>query len=151
MSGRVRMGLATGRSSAPVLAKGLTHSTPPLPFGLQPEKAVRAFELALEYQPKDSELIRRIARALVTTHDYSRAIDFYNKAIYIARSNWSLLLELATLLVRLQQWQPAVATLNKCLERQKVGGVDTSLGGGHGVEEWTRRWEVEVGGAHCLK
>jgi len=85
----------------------------------EPEKAVRAFELALEYQPKDSELIRRIARALVTTHDYSRAIDFYNKAIYIARSNWSLLLELATLLVRLQQWQPAVATLNKCLERQK--------------------------------
>ncbi|KAG1671374.1 hypothetical protein FOA52_002984 [Chlamydomonas sp. UWO 241] len=85
----------------------------------EPEKAVRAFERALEYNPKDAELIRKIARALVTTHDYSRAIDYYNKAIYIARGNWGMLLELANLLVRLHQWQPAVQTLNKCLERPK--------------------------------
>jgi hypothetical protein len=29
--------------------------------------------------PQDSELVVRVARALVTTHDYQRAIDYYNK------------------------------------------------------------------------
>lgn len=28
---------------------------------------------------QDSELIARVARALVTTHDYQRAIEFYNR------------------------------------------------------------------------
>ena len=45
----------------------------------EPEKAVRAFEDALEHQPKDVELIAKVARALTTTHDYQRAIDFYNR------------------------------------------------------------------------
>jgi tetratricopeptide repeat protein 21B len=45
----------------------------------EPEKAVKAYEDALAYQPKDSELISKIARALTTTHDYQRAIDYFNK------------------------------------------------------------------------
>lgn len=40
---------------------------------------MRAFEAALEFNPKDQELVVRVARALVTTHDYQRAIDYYNK------------------------------------------------------------------------
>lgn len=40
---------------------------------------MRAFEAALEFNPKDTELITRVARALVTTHDYQRALDYYNK------------------------------------------------------------------------
>ncbi len=46
----------------------------------EPEKAVRAFEAAMEFNPKDSDLIVRVARAQVITHDYQRAIDYYNKA-----------------------------------------------------------------------
>jgi hypothetical protein len=45
----------------------------------EPEKAVNAFVSAMEYNPKDTELILRIARALVTTHDYSGGIDYFNK------------------------------------------------------------------------
>uniref|UniRef100_A0A7S0S5T6 Tetratricopeptide repeat-like domain-containing protein n=1 Tax=Chlamydomonas leiostraca TaxID=1034604 RepID=A0A7S0S5T6_9CHLO len=102
----------------------------------EPEKAVRAFEAALEFSPKDTELTTRIARALVTTHDYQHAIDYFNKAIFANRGNFSLQLELANLLVRLRQWQPAVAVLNKCLERPR----DPSGGGansGQGVESLT--------------
>lgn len=55
----------------------------------------------------------------MTTHDYLRAIDYYNKAIYIARSNWALQLELAGLLVRLRQWNQSVGALNKLLDRPK--------------------------------
>jgi cytochrome c-type biogenesis protein CcmH/NrfG len=45
----------------------------------EPEKAVRAFEAALEFNPRDGELVTRIARALVTVHDYQAAIDAYSK------------------------------------------------------------------------
>lgn len=43
-----------------------------------------AFVSAMEYNPKDTELILRIARALVTTHDYSGSIDYYNKVFAFA-------------------------------------------------------------------
>jgi tetratricopeptide (TPR) repeat protein len=49
----------------------------------EPEKAVRAFDSALEYNPKDAELIRKIAKALITTHDYQRAIDHYTRVRWL--------------------------------------------------------------------
>ena len=38
-----------------------------------------AFVSAMEINPKDTELILKVARALVTTHDYTGSIDYYNK------------------------------------------------------------------------
>lgn len=89
----------------------------------EPEKAVRAFESALEFNPKDVDLITRCARALVTSHDYQRAIDYFTKAIANARSGMqhTLQLELSNLLVRLRQWQQATTAINKCLERSRDG------------------------------
>ncbi|EFJ52945.1 hypothetical protein VOLCADRAFT_78980 [Volvox carteri f. nagariensis] len=89
----------------------------------EPEKAVRAFESALDFNPKDVDLITRCARALVTSHDYQRAIDYFTKAIANARGGvqHSLQLELGNLLVRLRQWQPATAAINKALERNREG------------------------------
>ncbi|GIL85609.1 hypothetical protein Vretimale_13293 [Volvox reticuliferus] len=89
----------------------------------EPEKAVCAFESALQYNAKDVDLITRCARALVTSHDYQRAIDYFTKAIANARGGpqHSLQLELGNLLVRLRQWQPATAAINKALERNREG------------------------------
>jgi tetratricopeptide repeat protein 21B len=42
---------------------------------------VRAFEAALEFNPRDGELVTRIARALVTVHDFQAAIDAYSKVV----------------------------------------------------------------------
>jgi hypothetical protein len=47
----------------------------------EPGQAVRAFEAALELSPHDSALACRIGKALVATHDYQRAVDYFNKAI----------------------------------------------------------------------
>jgi tetratricopeptide (TPR) repeat protein len=47
----------------------------------EPGQAVRAFEAALELNPRDSGLACRIGKALVATHDYQRAVDYFNKAI----------------------------------------------------------------------
>ncbi len=43
------------------------------------------------------------------------------QAIFSARQNYWLLLELAKLLVRLRQWGQALAALNKTLERPDAG------------------------------
>ena len=47
----------------------------------EPAQAVRAFEAALELAPRDSNLACRIGKALVATHDYQRAVDYFNKAV----------------------------------------------------------------------
>jgi tetratricopeptide (TPR) repeat protein len=43
----------------------------------EPEKAVKAFDVAIEFNPRDGELVARVARALATTHDYQGALDAY--------------------------------------------------------------------------
>lgn len=45
----------------------------------EPEKAVAAFEAALEFYPKDAALAVKCADALVAAHDYHRAVDYYNR------------------------------------------------------------------------
>jgi tetratricopeptide (TPR) repeat protein len=45
----------------------------------EPEKAVAAFESALEFYPKDAALAVKCADALVAAHDYHRAVDYYNR------------------------------------------------------------------------
>ncbi|GLC77752.1 hypothetical protein PLESTB_000959000 [Pleodorina starrii] len=89
----------------------------------EPEMAVMAFVNALVYNAKDVDLITRCARALVTSHDYQRAIDYFTKAIANARGGvqHSLQLELGNLLVRLRQWQAATSAINKALERNREG------------------------------
>ena len=49
---------------------------------------MHAFEAALEYNPKDAELITRVARALVTTHDYEGSITYYKKVRAAAACRW---------------------------------------------------------------
>lgn len=54
----------------------------------EPGQAVRAFEAALELNPRDSGLACRIGKALVATHDYQRAVDYFNKAIRNSPGGW---------------------------------------------------------------
>ena len=43
----------------------------------EPEEAIIYFEKALERQREDVHLVREVGKALVMTHDYSRAIKYY--------------------------------------------------------------------------
>jgi tetratricopeptide repeat protein 21B len=45
------------------------------------DEAIQVFEQALKKNPKDHALARRIGRALVSTHDYNRAIEYYKTAL----------------------------------------------------------------------
>ena len=43
----------------------------------EPEEAIIYFEKALERQREDVQLVREVGRALVMTHDYNRAVKYY--------------------------------------------------------------------------
>ena len=47
----------------------------------EPEKAIAAYEDALAQNPNDAGLPLIIGRALVKTHDYHRAIQYYEDAV----------------------------------------------------------------------
>jgi tetratricopeptide (TPR) repeat protein len=48
---------------------------------LNPEAAIDALERAYKLDPKNGRLRGRIGRALVATHEYHRAVEFYEAAI----------------------------------------------------------------------
>lgn len=59
----------------------------------------------------------QVGKALVTTHDFQRAIEYFNKVIRANPGNIGLQHELAQLLIRLKQWPQAQAVLGRCLDK----------------------------------
>ncbi|KAA6420554.1 MAG: tetratricopeptide repeat 21B [Trebouxia sp. A1-2] len=87
----------------------------------EPEKAIKALEAALERQPKDGDLAAQIGAALMSTHQYRRALDYYHKAVRNSPANRPLQLHLARLLLRLKSWDSAEKVLRSILERPEEG------------------------------
>eukprot|EP00899_Mesostigma_viride_P018008 jgi/Mesvir1/26208/Mv02392-RA.1 len=85
----------------------------------EPELAIRAYEDALRQNPKNTALASRIGRALVMTHDFSRAIDYYEKAVRGDAGKSGMQLELAELYLKLRRFDAAERVLTECLERQR--------------------------------
>lgn len=48
---------------------------------MQPEKAIEVYEAALKRNPKDGALSSKIGQALVKTHNYGKAINYYERAL----------------------------------------------------------------------
>lgn len=47
----------------------------------EPEEAITYYERALQRQSEDTVLVREVGKALIMTHDYSRAIKYYETQI----------------------------------------------------------------------
>lgn len=75
---------------------------------------MQALEAALERQPKDGDLAAQIGAALVATHQYRRALDFYHRAVRNSPANLALHLHLANLLQRLKSWDSAQKVMHTC-------------------------------------
>lgn len=81
----------------------------------EPDKAIEVFETALKKNPRDGALARKIGQALVKTHNYGRAISYYEAAVRQGSQN-SLKYDLSELLLRLRQYDKAEKVLRSALE-----------------------------------
>jgi tetratricopeptide (TPR) repeat protein len=87
----------------------------------EPDKAIRAYESALAIDPDDSSLASRIGKAYVTTHDYARAVEYYESAAKKSDTNRTTLShELAHLYIQLKYYAEAVRVLNNVLSTNKL-------------------------------
>ena len=96
---------------------------------VEPEKAIGAFESALQRTPGDASLASRIGKVLVTTHDYAKAIQYYASATQRDPSKTALRLELAQLFAELKRHEQATAEVKPLLLPDGDDGASGELEG----------------------
>nr|XP_058908371.1 tetratricopeptide repeat protein 21B isoform X5 [Kogia breviceps] len=85
----------------------------------EPEEAIVAYEQALNQNPKDGTLASKIGKALVKTHNYSKAITYYEAALKNGQQNY-LFYDLAELLLKLKWYDKAEKVLQHALAHEPV-------------------------------
>jgi tetratricopeptide repeat protein 21B len=96
----------------------------------EPQQAIQNFENALQFNKNDTGLRSKIGKALVATHDYERAKQYYAEALAESPSDTMLSLELASLYTRLGRRMGALAyeEAERVLEEARAAlGVDDSI------------------------
>ena len=69
---------------------------------IQPELALEVYEAALKKNPRDAILASKIGQALVKTHNYNRAISYYDAALKSSENQH--LMRYSCKLYRSTQW-----------------------------------------------
>ena len=84
----------------------------------EPADAILAFQQAMEIDShKDPSLVRKIGSAMMQTHDYERAIQYYHDALKKpSAQQQELRQDLARLYRRLQRWDDAIRELEEALQ-----------------------------------
>uniref|UniRef100_A0A6I8N4T4 Tetratricopeptide repeat protein 21B n=1 Tax=Ornithorhynchus anatinus TaxID=9258 RepID=A0A6I8N4T4_ORNAN len=83
----------------------------------EPEEAIEVYEQALKRNPKDGTLASKIGKALVKTHNYSKAICYYEAALKNGKQS-VLCHDLAELLLKLRQYEKAEKVLQHALDHE---------------------------------
>lgn len=76
----------------------------------EPERAIEAYEKSLANNPTDKKLVEKMGMALVKTHQYEKAIEYYRDVVK-HKSCADLKLNLADLYMRVKQFDEAENTL----------------------------------------
>ncbi|KAL4636202.1 tetratricopeptide repeat protein 21B [Arapaima gigas] len=85
----------------------------------EPEKAIEIYEQALKKNPKDGAVASKIGKALVKTHNYVKAINYYEAALKSGQQNF-LCYDLAELLMKLRQYERCERVLHEALKHDTV-------------------------------
>uniref|UniRef100_A0A6Q2X1F0 Tetratricopeptide repeat domain 21B n=1 Tax=Esox lucius TaxID=8010 RepID=A0A6Q2X1F0_ESOLU len=85
----------------------------------EPEKAIEIYEQALKKNPKDGALASKIGKALVKTHNYTKAITYYEAALKTEQQNF-LCYDLAELLMKMRQYERCEKVLQDALAHDPV-------------------------------
>ncbi|CAD7690626.1 unnamed protein product [Nyctereutes procyonoides] len=92
----------------------------------EPEEAIVAYEQALNQNPKDGTLASKIGKALVKTHNYAKAITYYEAALKSGQQN-CLCCDLAELLLKLKWYDKAEKVLQHALAREPVNELSALM------------------------
>ncbi|XP_054451813.1 tetratricopeptide repeat protein 21A isoform X2 [Pteronotus mesoamericanus] len=92
----------------------------------EPEKALEVYDEAYRKNPHDASLISRIGQAYVKTHQYTKAINYYEAAQKISGQD-SLCCDLAELLLKLKKFNKAEKVLKQALEHDLVADIPSML------------------------
>ncbi|OBS75116.1 hypothetical protein A6R68_14362 [Neotoma lepida] len=82
----------------------------------EPEKALEVYDEAYRKNPHDASLVSRIGQAYMKTHQYAKAINYYEAAQKISGQDF-LCCELAELLLKLKKYHKAEKVLKQALQR----------------------------------
>ena len=94
----------------------------------EPEKAIEAYQEALNMDPKNLALRSKIAKSFVLVHNYEEAISCYKDAIELDQHNIEARHEIAQLYLRLKKLKDAENTLletMKVIEQKKSNQTST--------------------------
>ncbi|XP_077175955.1 tetratricopeptide repeat protein 21B [Paroedura picta] len=92
----------------------------------EPEDAIEVYEQALKKNPRDGALACKIGKALVNTHNYAKAINYYEAAIKTGQQNF-LCYDLADLLLKLKQFDKAEKILRQVLDHEPVNDLSSLM------------------------
>ncbi|KAH0621443.1 hypothetical protein JD844_022770 [Phrynosoma platyrhinos] len=92
----------------------------------EPEEAIEVYEQALKKNPRDGALARKIGNALVKTHNYSKAINYYEAALKTGQQNF-LSYDLAELLLKLNQYDKAEKVLQQVLDHESGNDLSSLM------------------------
>ncbi|XP_054418760.1 tetratricopeptide repeat protein 21B [Pteronotus mesoamericanus] len=92
----------------------------------EPEEAIVAYEQALNQNPKDGTLASKIGKALVKTHNYTKAITYYEAAMKSGQQNY-LCYDLAELLLKLKWYDKAEKVLQHALAHEPVNELSALM------------------------
>jgi tetratricopeptide repeat protein 21B len=92
----------------------------------EPDLAVKAYERATEQSPGDVGLTSKIGRALIITHDFARAVAYFEAARADDPAAAQMQMELAELYIRLRRYGDAEEVLLQLLDFLHDAGTSTS-------------------------
>lgn len=92
----------------------------------EPEKAIEVYETALKRNPRDGALASKIGQALVKTHHYGKAINYYEAALKSGQQNF-LRFDLAELYLKLKNYEKADKVIKAALEQEKANDLPSLM------------------------
>ncbi|KAM9601421.1 tetratricopeptide repeat protein 21A isoform 2-T2 [Trichechus inunguis] len=92
----------------------------------EPEKALEVYDEAYRRNPHDASLVSRIGQAYVKTHQYNKAINYYEAAQKISGQDF-LCCDLAELLLKLKKFTKAEKVLKQALEHDFVRDIPSMM------------------------
>ncbi|XP_027691709.1 tetratricopeptide repeat protein 21A isoform X1 [Vombatus ursinus] len=92
----------------------------------EPEKALEVYDEAYRKNPHDASLVSRIGQAYVKTHQYNKAINYYEAAQKISGQDF-LCCDLAELLLKLKKFNKAEKVLKQALDHDFVNDIPSMM------------------------